>query len=145
MKILFAAFSALALPVQASAFEMSPLFNVEIRLSDLAAAKLVSSGETISINTLYYGDAKASLDTEKGRVEVATESAELAGAGSVAMGGIELIEAEVAKTVGAIRMDLNVFTAGKVIERNILSCGFWSDAVDKIPDPIVIECALIEE
>ena len=145
MKTLTAALAAIICAVPASAFELSPLFNVEVTLSPAAAAKLAESGEAITISTAYYGEAKAGADSEKGQIDLGSEEATLDAAGSVAMGGVELNEDGLGNIAGAPSMNLNVYSARKVFQDNLLSCGMWDQPVADIPATITISCALIEE
>lgn len=145
MKSLTALLAACALAAPAAAFELSPLFNVEVTLSPAAAAKLAESGEGITISTAYYGEAKGGVDSEKGQIDLGSEETSLDAAGSVAMGGIELNEQGLGQIAGAPSMNLNVYSARKVFADNLLSCGMWDQPVAEIPATITISCALIEE
>lgn len=145
---LAAAAAAVFVPASAAMVDMTPLYTVQITLSPKAAAKLSSSGETITIAAMYGGPAKPGVPTEgDGMVFAGEELSVTAGAGNVLQGGIMLDEKEVAKIDGEVELLINVYTSRTKFEDNLLSCGIWQDKLSAIPQdtPIPISCALIEE
>ena len=134
-----------ALAGLACADTTAPTFELHIALSDAAAAKLKESGEAITIAAYYYGDAKPGKENEVGQFDLGNQEKELAGAGSVDLGGITFKDADLANITGAPRVNINVFTARKVFEDNLIDCGFFEDDVAKAAAGIHLTCKLLTE
>jgi hypothetical protein len=124
---------------------------VKVSFSDAAQAKLKESGERVTINAMYYAEPKPSiadrLEPGDPGVALGEDLVEIDGVTQEATvpGAFDTAKAN-AEAQGDVRVLLNVYTARKVFEDNLLSCGIYDDTVEKAGrEGMAIECALIEE
>lgn len=143
----FAAALVLSTALAAPAFAALdvPAYEVDIALTDAAAAKLKQSGEAITISVDYYGEPAPGVDSEDGPFYVADQTAELAGAGKAQFEKMRIGDEMLAKIAGPVQVSVNVYTARKVFEDNLIDCGYWGEEVAKLPATVKISCKLIGE
>lgn len=122
-----------------------PAYEVEIALSDAAAAKLKQSGEAITISVDYYGEPAPGVESEDGPYYVGSQTAELTGAGKAQFEKLTIGDELLAKLSGPVQVSVNVYTARKVFEDNLLDCGYWGEEISKLPATVKIVCKLIGE
>jgi len=123
-------------------------YSVRITLSETAAAKLASSGEWLHVWAHYFGyPIKEEDGDESGEIPLGSEETDIATAGSVDLGKIDISAAELRKVKGgAPTLLINVYTSRKVFEDNLLHCGLFEDLVEVASrKPVEIHCKLIGE
>ena len=125
-------------------------FDFRIVLSEKAAHRLEAAKEGLAVSASYYGDpapnAKKHAD-EVGHIDLGQETLDLPGvAGEVKLSG-RGVEADRLKWVkGPVHVNVNVFSARKSSEDNILNCDFIDGELAKVArSRIALRCALIEE
>lgn len=142
-----AAFLALAATLcagTAAALDATP-YDVTVTLSEKAAAELTRTKEAITVSATFVGQKKAPKADEDPEVMLGHEEAELPGAGTVTLGKIGVSDADVANTAN-LQILINVFSARKTSDDNILDCGIWQDEAAKAAAAkIAIDCKLIGE
>lgn len=147
MKRLATALAILAFSACAQAGS-TPGVKLTLTLSKAAEAKLTKMGEQITVSAYVYGMAKPGVKTEDGEYGLADSEKNVAAGATVAVEipPMDIKDSELAKIDGKPELLINVYTARKVAEDNLLDCGIWQDTLDKLPkDGIAIACKLIEE
>ncbi|HEY4987992.1 MAG TPA: hypothetical protein VII39_15365 [Bradyrhizobium sp.] len=125
-------------------------FTVDVSLSPKAAATLKARGEGIVVSAMYSGEpipSKMSKADEMGMIDLGNEDVTIAGAnGRAVITGSKVATAHVGwvKAVGVL---INVYTARKTTQDNLIDCGIFEDTVTKAQatQPIVIACKIIGE
>jgi hypothetical protein len=125
-------------------------FTVDVSLSAKAARTLKARGEGIVVSAMYSGEpvpSKASKADEMGMIDLGAEDVTIAGAnGRAVITGSKVIAAHVGwvKAVGVL---INVYTARKTTQDNLIDCGIFEDTVAKAQasQPIPIACKMIGE
>jgi hypothetical protein len=125
-------------------------FTVAVSLSPKAAATLKARGEGIVVAAMYSGEpipAKASKADEMGMIDLGEEDVTIPGAnGRAVITGAKVIGAHVGwvKAPGVL---INVYSARKTSQDNLLDCGIFEDTVAKAQatQPIAITCKMIGE
>jgi len=134
-------------------------FQVEVTLSEKAAAKLASIDEAITVATFYYGErakkpSKAEIQAaesdgqDPNMLEVAGDDVQLPGEGGVAdMTGSTITKKDIANWgKNPVNVNVNVFSSRLHSEDNLLECGIFEDKVELAQaQTIEISCKLIGE
>lgn len=125
-----------------------PEFSVKVNLSEKAEAKLLELGESITISSMFDGSGEASPDDKDAYPEVSLGDFDI----TVKLGEIAYFKNIYFSTDDIKRLDkgyqltINVYTARKVLEDNLLSCAVPIVNIDVVRDSrITISCSLIEE
>ncbi|MCE4226174.1 hypothetical protein HCU64_20690 [Methylobacterium sp. C25] len=151
----------LAFPKSAAAqTDASPYgFSVRVSLSPKALQKLTAMSESVNVKSFYYGKsakkptrADIKRAREEGRepdqIEIVGDVVTLPAAGGLAeIPGRNLDAAEIA-AVGRnlLKVNLNVFSARKAVQDNLLDCDLFDDDLELArAKPIAIGCRLIGE
>ncbi|SDO45277.1 YARHG domain-containing protein [Filomicrobium insigne] len=123
-----------------------PKYTVEITLSPKADERLRTSGETIRVWALYYGEAAAGVKgDEMGEVQLTSETVDIKPGEAAHLGGMRVANEDLKKIVGQRPMLLiNVYTSRKVFSDNILDCGIYQDEAAKAGN-VALSCKLIGE
>ena len=143
-----AVFGAVPRPGHAQAVQ--PV-TVQVSLSRLAAARMASLHEGVTVSATFSGDplsaARRQTD-ERGQIGLATEEvtihsppgvALITGAG-VTAGKLRLLRNQ------TVHLLINVFSARRALPDNILACGLFDDtAALAARNPVRINCKLISE
>jgi hypothetical protein len=125
-------------------------FDVNITLSDKAAARLKMRHESIVVSADYSGEPKKDAmghANEIGMINLGVENIEVIGAeGLVRVTGTKIDIRRLDWIKGPVMLNVNVYSGRHASENNILACDFFdgslSSAVRKTP---VLHCSLIEE
>jgi hypothetical protein len=125
-------------------------FDVEISLSDRAAARLKIRNESIVVSAYYSGDPKPSAGkhtNQIGTIDLGTENVEVIGAaGLVRVTGTKIDIDRLEWVKGPVMVNVNAYSGRHSSLDNILACDFFdgklSSAVRKAP---LLTCSLIEE
>lgn len=127
-------------------------FDVNVTLSEKALAKLKAQNEGIIVAASYYGDPKPSARKhadEAGRIDLdaGDEKVELPGNGGRAtVTGGKVDSTRLAWLSGPVQVNVNVYSARKAGDDNLLSCDFIDGALaDVVKTPVTLHCALIDE
>ncbi|MGA0531041.1 hypothetical protein [Hansschlegelia sp. KR7-227] len=156
-----AAACALALPAGAAAqAAASPFgFVVQVSLSPKALAKLSAISESVTVSSFYHGKAskkptaaditRAEADGEEpGQIELPGDTVTMPAVGGVANMPARGVTAADAAAYGRnpVHVNVNVFSARKAAEDNLLDCDLFDDrlAVARAK-PVIITCRLIGE
>ncbi|MGK9171115.1 hypothetical protein KXR53_32785 [Inquilinus limosus] len=144
--------SALALAASAAVAEETLSFDINVTLSEKAAAKLASQKEGIVAFASYYGDPKRSAEkhvNEIGQIDLTPqdEEVEIPGSGGNAhISGANVDLRRLDWLAGPVKVNLNVASARKSGPDNLLACDFIDGALaDVRKAPITLHCSLIEE
>lgn len=149
MTIVASVLLAYALPAAAQD-DMS--VDVNVTLSEKAAAKLAADKEGIVVFASYYGDPKKTAEKhadEIGRIDLTPkdEEVEIPGKeGQARISGKTVDAKRLEWLAGPVMVNVSISSARKSSSDNILSCDFidgpLSDAQKK---PVTLHCGLIEE
>jgi hypothetical protein len=122
-------------------------FNLALKFSDRAKAKIKELDERVLVNAMYYGAPLPGIETEEGGFNLGEEVQEmLAEDQTVPFTGTHRIDVGVGQTDGAPRVLVNVYTARRVHPDNLLDCGIVDDALPVAASvTFEISCKLIEE
>jgi hypothetical protein len=135
----------------ASAAALSPYaFDINLTLTARAAERLASTDERVMVDAMYYGlpvsDDAPGIDKEDmeiglgaSEIEVAPESAAVKVTG-------EGFDATYLKSVkGDPEVLVNIYSARKTHENNLLNCGIYQGPVSMAQKkPVEIQCDLID-
>lgn len=145
----------LALSSTAFAAEAQPNFSVVVTLSQAAVAKLTAMKEQVSVSAMYSGTPtkeaeKKKIANEIGEVELGYEdqTRPLAGAQVTFTFAGKAFKTARTKWIqpGTAQLLINVYSARKASDDNLLDCGLFQDAVTLANSkPIAIACKLIGE
>ncbi|GLS45940.1 hypothetical protein GCM10007884_39310 [Methylobacterium brachythecii] len=132
---------------------------MQVSLSPKALQKLTTLSESVAVNSFYYGKSatkptRADIKRahaegrEPDQIEMAGDLVTLPAAGGVAgLPGRNLDATEVA-AVGSnpLRVNVNVFSARKAAQDNLLDCDLFEDELQLArAKPVIIGCRLIGE
>lgn len=122
-------------------------FNLAVSFSDAAKAKIAGLNERVIVNAMYYGEPMEGVETEPGGFNLGEEVQEImAEDQTVPFTGTYRTDVGAGQMVGAPRVLVNVYTARKVAEDNLLDCGILDDALPNAATYVgQIQCKLIEE
>jgi len=143
----WAALSLSSAPAQSSG---GTSFDVQISLSQKAAAKLASLDEGIVVAATYSGDpapvAEARAD-QIGGIDLGREAVKISGRPQTAhITGPHISDSTLAEIQGPILLNVNVYSARRSGPDNILNCdSFDGDLRQVVHQPLAIYCALISE
>lgn len=124
-------------------------FDVQLTMTGRAAERLKAIGERVTVNVVYHGEPKPGVVlAEEGmigvvlgeeRVEVTPDTRD------VVVTGAGFNEKAMADVQGEPQIVLNVHTARKAHEDNLIWCGLYEGPVAMAREkPIAISCDLIE-
>jgi hypothetical protein len=129
-------------------------FDVNVLLSPKAAATLARRGEGLFLFASYYGDpgkgtARKYLD-EVGRVDLTNGSVDMTvpgRSGPVHFKGPVIGAQRLAMIDGPVMVNLNIASARKSAENNLLICDFIDGNLADVraASPVTLYCGLIEE
>jgi len=125
-------------------------FDVEISLSDRAAARLKMRNESIVVSAYYSGAPKPSAErhtNQIGTIDLGTENVEVIGAaGLVRVTGTKIDIDRLEWIKGPVMVNVNAYSGRHSSPDNILACDFFdgklSSVVRKTP---TLHCSLIDE
>ncbi|WP_448786204.1 lysozyme inhibitor LprI family protein [Brucella intermedia] len=128
-------------------------FDVNVTLSNKAAARLAANKEGIVVFASYYGDPKKSAEkhtNEIGQISVSSgdESVEISGAGGIAhVSGTRIDTKSLDWVAGQVKVNVNVASARKSSSDNLLECDLIDGPVSNVRKaaPVEMHCYLIDE
>lgn len=125
-------------------------FTLNITLSKMAADKLVATKEGLVIDASFYGDPKPGAGkhvNDIGQIDLGRETLSLHGKAGKAVITGNFVKPEQLKWVrGPGKVNVNVYSARKGNENNILNCDLIDGDIGKIASKeVTLHCALIEE
>lgn len=125
-------------------------FQVQITLSDKAAATLKRLNEGIVISASYSGDPKPSARRhadEIGQIPLGIQNVEIPGRpATVIVSGSHVKRGRIAWIRGPVLLNVNAYSARHSGPDNILSCDFFDGNLrHAAPRTVPIHCSLIEE
>ncbi|WP_159589738.1 hypothetical protein [Chelativorans xinjiangense] len=127
-------------------------FDLEVTLSEKAAAKLAAEKEGIVAFASYYGDPKRGAEKhadEIGQIDLTQqdEEVEISGSGGRAhISGAKVDTKRLDWLAGPAKVNVNIASARKSSSDNLLDCDFIDGALaDVRKAPITLHCYLIEE
>ncbi len=125
-------------------------FDVEISLSDMAAARLKMRHESIVVSAYYSGDAKPSTEkhtNQIGTIDLGTENVEVIGAaGLVRVTGTKIDITRLEWIKGPVMVNVNAYSGRHSSADNILVCDFFDGKLSSaVRKPAQLHCSLIEE
>ncbi len=125
-------------------------FQVQITLSDKAAATLKRLNEGIVISASYSGDPKPSAKRhadEIGQIPLGIQNVEIPGRpATVIVSGSHVKRGRIAWIRGPVLLNVNAYSARRSGPDNILSCDFFDGNLRHAARRTVsIHCSLIEE
>jgi hypothetical protein len=129
---------------------VSSSFDVQITLSQKAAAKLESLPEGIVIAAAYSADPVPSAEVhanQNGQIDLGRETVEISGRPQFThVAGPHFGDTLMAETRGPVQLNVNVYSARRSGPDNILNCGFFDGNLQAaIRKPLAIHCSLISE
>jgi hypothetical protein len=142
------AFLASAAPAQSP--EMPSSFDIQILLSQRAAAKLESLSEGIVIAATYSADTAPGAERHAdqiGRIDLDRKTAVISGRPQfVHIAGPRIAHSLLAETHGPILLNVNVYSARRSGPDNILNCDFFDgNLAEAVRKPLTLHCSLINE
>lgn len=125
-------------------------FDIAISLSPKAQAALDAAHEQIALSAVYYGDPRPGEEkhaNEVGMIDLGMEDAVLpAGVLAVHVTGRSVTPERLRLIRGGPMVNVNVFSARKSSDDNILNCDFIDGAVAAVvAGPVSLHCFLISE
>ena len=126
-------------------------FGIDIVLSPRAAAELARRGEGIVVATYFSGSARNEqanhVDDHTGELDLGSHEVTVAGRnGHVAIPGSALRRERFGNLRGAPQVLVNVFSARRTDENNLISCGIVSGELSQVAGrDHRISCTLISE
>lgn len=154
-RLAFAAALAAALPASAVAAEAPPKFSVVVTLSAEALADLTMRHEQVTVSAYYSGEPtpeaeKKKLANEIGEIDLGDETLTrpITGATETFAFAGKTFQAKKTKWIkpGTAGVLINVYSARKSTDDNLLDCGLFQDKVALAnAKPIEIACKLIGE
>lgn len=137
-----------AAPAPAGDPVRTPAFEVALTFTPDAAAKLSGMDERVVIDTMFYGVARegSSASNEIGQVDLGAKEIEVQAVDqTVSVSPPPFMPGPMSEiTDDGPRLLINVYSARRAAEDNLLSCGIFDDGVGAIPaTPIAIHCELI--
>lgn len=124
--------------------------DISVSLSEKAAATLRERNEGIVVSASYSGEPTAAAKPhadEIGRIDLGTETHSLAGSGgSIQLGGPQSGSKRLDWIQGPVLINVNVFSARKSSQDNLLSCDFIDGPLPQVAaKPVALNCSLIDE
>lgn len=149
MAVVLLGLAALLSNAPVLAGDMAFGFAVDLTLSPKAAALLKARHEGIVVSAMYSGDplpAWTRKADEEGMIDLGNEIVTVAGvAGRATITGNKVLRAHLAWAKN-IQVLINVYSARRSSQDNLLDCGIFEDTVAKAQArPIAISCKLIGE
>lgn len=142
-------------PALAVAAEPVPKYSVALTLSPAAVAKLTKLKEQVTVSAHYYGmpteaAEKKKIPNEIGEIDLGDEEITRPLAEARAVFGFVGKGFDTKKTkwihAGTSGILINVYSARRAVDDNILDCGLYQDTVElAMSKPIEIACKLIGE
>lgn len=125
-------------------------FDLNVTLSEKAAASLASRNEAIVVSASYYGDPKPGARrhaNEIGQIDLGREEVDIPGKPGLArITGAKVEVPRLEWLDGQVMVNVNVFTARKSGPDNLLSCDIIDGPLQKVRSaPVTLNCGLIEE
>ncbi len=126
----------------------TPAFEVALTFTPDAAAKLSGMDERVVIDAMFYGIAKdsSSAGDQTGQVDLGAKEIEVQAIDqTVSVSAPPFMPGPMSEiTQEGARLLINVYSARRAAEDNLLACGIFDDGVGAIPEtPIAIHCELI--
>lgn len=124
--------------------------TVAVKLSDAAAKRLKSKGETVKVAVVYYGFADPSAlgqADDLGMVDLGSTERELAvGAGKAVFDGSRFDRKQLQFVSGGPRVNINVISGRRASGDNNLDCDIYEgNLVIATRTPISLNCKLLRE
>ncbi|WP_054311887.1 hypothetical protein [Mesorhizobium sp. 1M-11] len=134
-------------PANAAGFQ--PV-DITIVLSPRAAATLSKHKEAIIVSASYSGDPEKSAEKhadEIGRIDLGTEEHSMPGTGgTVRLTGPKTDEEKFGWIKGPVLINVNVYSARKSSQDNLLNCDFIDGPLPQVAKaPVTLNCSLIAE
>lgn len=146
---------AACLPLAATAAEAPPKLTLTVTLSPAAFAKMSGMKEHVTASVRYAGDPtkaaqKKGVENEIGEIELGDEdlTAPVTGPSlSFAFVGKGFKAANMKWVApGSQRLSINVYSARKVADDNLLDCGLFDGTfAEAAARPVAMTCKLIDE
>lgn len=140
-----------AAPATDAAEARSPhAFEVNLTLTPRAAEKLASTDERVIVSTMYYGlpvsDTAPGIDPEDMEIPLGGDDVEVAPENAVVTAPGNAFDATYLTSVkGEPEVLVNVYSARKTHENNLISCGIYQGPVSMAQKkPVDIQCDLID-
>lgn len=133
-------------PPEGAAVRGPNAFEVQLSLTPRAVDKLVATGEQVTVASMYWGEPKPGVETDEiGQIPLGAETVDVApGNAAVLSPGTGFDAARLADVAGAPQVLVNVYSARKTHEDNLLSCGIYEGPVAMAQQrPVEIQCDLI--
>lgn len=133
-----------------NAAEGTSSFDVQITLSQKAAAKLASMGEGIVVAATWSGNPAPGAEKQAnqvGQIDLGKETEEFSGKTQmVRMSGAGFRRELLPEIEGPVQLNVNVYSARRSGPDNILSCeSFDGNLQDAVHKPLPLHCSLITE
>lgn len=124
-------------------------FEVQLTLTQRAAEQLMKSSERVIVDAMYWGvptPVAASSADEIGQIPLGEDAVEVApGNAVVKVPGAGFDAGRITSVDGGPQVLVNVYSARKTHEDNLLSCGPYEGPLAKAQEkPVAIECDLID-
>jgi hypothetical protein len=125
-------------------------FDVQISLSQKAAAKLNSLSEGIVIAATYFGNpapgAKTNLN-QVGQIDLGGETVEISGRPQeVHISSPRIRQSVLSEVQGPVLLNVNVYSARRTGQDNILNCDFFDGNLQEaVHKPVALHCSLLSE
>lgn len=124
-------------------------FDVAVRLSPPAAARLAAQGEGLTVLASYYGAPKPGAEIHAdpiGQIALASESATLSTAGTAHLTGAGVSPEALGWLAGPAYVNVNVYSARLSNPDNLLACDFFDGPLSHATAaPVALDCTLIAE
>ncbi len=134
----------------ALAADAPPKFDVALKLSPAALKKLAGMGEEVTVAAMYSGEPTRAGEKKaiEGEINLGEENVTRKPAATTTYSfvgkGFKTADLKWVKP-GTAQMLINVYSARKVADDNLLECELWNSPLDAIPKPLDIACKLIDE
>jgi hypothetical protein len=137
------------LPAQSSG-NTTFAFDVQISLSQKAAARLASQSETIIVSSRYFGDPVPGAEkhtNQIGQIDLGVQRDEVPGRSqTVHVDGAKVFPNRLAWIQGPAMLNVNVYSGRHSSSNNLLECNFFDDKLQNaVREPLKIHCTLIGE
>ena len=129
----------------------APAFQVVITLSPAAAAKLASTGQTITVPAEFYGNPISEHErmADQGRLDLAPEEdVVLTGAGTASFPTPQIDQSKLSLVEGGqVEVAIDVSSGNHTTQDNLLDCDTFMDQTLQVAaaSPIQLHCKLIGE
>jgi len=125
-------------------------FDVQLTLTPRAAERLAGTDEAVIVSAMYYGlpvsDTAPGLDEHGVEIGLGGDDVEVAPQSAlVVVPGMGFDAANIASVKGEPEVLVNVYSARKTHENNLISCGIYQGPVAMAQKkPVDIQCDLID-